>query len=35
MEADPLEPNITVAKAAIVRVADLSGLGFRPRSYAG
>jgi hypothetical protein len=34
MEADPLE-LLTVAKTAIVRVAGLGGLSFRPRSYAG
>jgi hypothetical protein len=35
MEADPLEPNKTVAKSAIVRVAGLDGFSVHPRSYAG
>jgi hypothetical protein len=35
MDVDPLEPYKAVEKSAVVRVADLGGLSFQPRSYAG
>jgi hypothetical protein len=35
MDAEPLDPNRTVAKLAVVRVAGSSGIGVHPRSYAG
>jgi hypothetical protein len=35
MDADRLEPNMTVAKLAVVRVAGAGGTSVHPRSYAG